>query len=247
MAEASLVTQINDWLVDQSLGEPDIVDLFDGVCQRLSGIGIPIARGAADVVDAAPAVPGGDGAVAARPAGRAASSSSTRTTNRRAWQRSPMRFMLDAGVPVLRRRLDRPRRSCSISRSSRSSPKQGYTDYLIVSTELFAELHSSPSGARRGMFVTWASDRPGGFTDDDLAALQRIQRRLAIACKTVIQTRIARNITEAYLGRQTGDRVLNGSIRLGDGEQTRRSSGSPTSGTRRASPRRCRARISSTC
>jgi adenylate cyclase len=71
------------------------------------------------------------------------------------------------------------------------------------------------------MFVTWASDRPGGFIDDDLAALQRIQRRLAIACKTVIQSQISRNIAEAYLGRQTGQRVLAGSIRLGDGEQTR--------------------------
>src|SRR5262249_46024274 len=71
------------------------------------------------------------------------------------------------------------------------------------------------------MFVTWASDRPGGFIDEDLAALQRIQRRLAIACKTVIQSQISRNIAEAYLGRQTGNRVLAGSIRLGDGEQTR--------------------------
>ena len=71
------------------------------------------------------------------------------------------------------------------------------------------------------MFVTWASDRPGGFIDDDLSTLQRIQRRLAIACKTVIQSQISRNIAEAYLGRQTGQRVLAGSIRLGDGEQTR--------------------------
>jgi adenylate cyclase len=71
------------------------------------------------------------------------------------------------------------------------------------------------------MFVTWASDRAGGFVDDDLATLQRIQRRLAIACKTVIQSQISRNIAEAYLGRLTGQRVLAGSIHLGDGEQTR--------------------------
>jgi adenylate cyclase len=71
------------------------------------------------------------------------------------------------------------------------------------------------------MFVTWATDRPEGFTDEDLSALQRIQRRLAVACKTVIQTQISRNISEAYLGRQTGERVLNGLIRLGDGAETR--------------------------
>jgi adenylate cyclase len=98
--------------------------------------------------------------------------------------------------------------------------KDGYTDYLAMATELFASTVYSER-ARRGMFVTWASDRPGGFIDDDLATLQRIQRRLAIACKTVIQAQISRNIAEAYLGRQTGQRVLAGSIRLGDGEQTR--------------------------
>jgi adenylate cyclase len=71
------------------------------------------------------------------------------------------------------------------------------------------------------MFVSWATDRPTGFSDDDLAALQRIQRRLAVTCKTVIQARIARNVSEAYLGRQTGERVLSGLIRLGDSEARR--------------------------
>ncbi len=98
--------------------------------------------------------------------------------------------------------------------------EEGYTDYLVMQTELFSRAAYS-NRERRGIFVTWASDRPGGFIDDDLSALQRIQRRLAIACKTVIQSRISRNIAEAYLGRETGQRVLNGSIRLGDGEHTR--------------------------
>jgi adenylate cyclase len=71
------------------------------------------------------------------------------------------------------------------------------------------------------MIVSWSADRPTGFTDDELSVLQRIQRRLAIACKVVIQARISRNISEAYLGRQTGHRVLNGLIRLGHGEETR--------------------------
>jgi len=71
------------------------------------------------------------------------------------------------------------------------------------------------------MFVSWACDRPSGFTDGELESLQRIQRRLSVACKTVIQARMARNITEAYLGKQTGQQVLNGLIRLGDGQETR--------------------------
>ena len=52
-------------------------------------------------------------------------------------------------------------------------------------------------------------------------ALKRIQRRFAAACKTVVQTRIARNITETYLGRHAGRAVLEGQIKLGDGHETR--------------------------
>jgi hypothetical protein len=117
-----------------------------------------------------------------------------------------MRHMLDANVLVLRRRLTGPGALLDFG-ILEDLAKEGYTDYLAMATELFGS-SVYPNAARRGMFVTWASDRPGGFIDDDLDTLQRIQRRLAIACKTVIQSQIARNIAEAYLGRQTGQRVL---------------------------------------
>ena len=54
-----------------------------------------------------------------------------------------------------------------------------------------------------------------------MEALQKIQRRFAVACKTVIQARIARNISETYLGKEAGGRVLAGSIRRGDGTETK--------------------------
>jgi adenylate cyclase len=127
--------------------------------------------------------------------------------------------MLEANVRVLRRRLTGPGALLDFEILN-DLAKEGYTDYLAMGTELFSRSVYADE-ARRGMFVTWASNRPGGFIDDDLDSLQRIQRRLAIACKTVIQSQISRNIAEAYLGRQTGERVLAGSIRLGDGEQTR--------------------------
>jgi len=33
MAEPGLLAQINERLIEQTVGEPDVVDLFDGVCQ----------------------------------------------------------------------------------------------------------------------------------------------------------------------------------------------------------------------
>ena len=100
MAEASLVTQITDWLVDQSLGEPDIVDLFEGVCDSALRHRRADQPRHADVVDAASAVPGRERAVAARPGGRASPVPAPGQRDRRAGSGARMRYMLDSITSV---------------------------------------------------------------------------------------------------------------------------------------------------
>jgi len=219
MAEASLIGQITDWLVDQSLGEPDIVELFEGVCKRLYAIGVPVSRAMLMWSTLHPLFQA-ENVLWKRGEKAELTQFPHQDADTKQWHRSPMYYMLDANIAVLRRRLTGPGALLDFE-IAKDLAQEGYTDYLVMASELFSSSIYPNSNARRGMFVTWASDRPGGFIDDDLAALQRIQRRLAIACKTVIQSRISNNIAEAYLGRQTGKRVLAGSIRLGDGEQTR--------------------------
>jgi adenylate cyclase len=219
MAESSLIGQVTDWLVDQSLGEPDIVELFEGVCIRLHAIGVPVSRAMLMWSTLHPLFQAEN--VVWKTNQRAELRQFPHQDNStEQWQRSIMRHMLESNITVLRRRLTGPAALLDFE-ILKDLAGEGYTDYLVMASELFARSIYSEKASRRGMFVTWASDRPGGFSDDDLAALQRIQRRLAIACKTVIQSRISNNIAEAYLGRETGKRVLAGSIRLGDGEQTR--------------------------
>lgn len=218
MAEASLMTQISDWLFDQSLGEPDIVELFEGLCQRVFAIGVPISRGmlmwsTLHPLFQAESVYWRRG----QPAELGQFPHQDKVSEE--WLRSPMRHMLESDVKLLRRRLTGPGAMLDFGITEELAEK-GFSDYVILRTDLFSRAAGSNS-QRRGIFVTWASERPGGFVDEDLSALQRIQQRLAVVCKTVIQARISRNIAEAYLGRETGQRVLNGSIRLGDGEQTR--------------------------
>jgi len=217
MAEG-LVRQITDWLIDQSLGEPDIVELFEGVCKRLQAIGVPVARGMLMWSTLHPLFRSES---VYWEAGESAELGQFRHQDSitEQWLRSPMFRMLKDDVSVLRRRLMGPEALIDFG-ITEDLVAEGYTDYLISGTDLFSRAALS-NRERRGIFVTWATKRAGGFTDDDLSALQRIQKRLAIACKTVIQSRISRNIAEAYLGRETGQRVLNGSIRLGDGEHTR--------------------------
>jgi adenylate cyclase len=218
MAEPSLVSQITDWLDDQALGAPDIAELFEGVCMRLSAIGVPIARGILMWSTLHPLFQA-ENVLWKRGTKAALGQFPHQDEINPVWLRSPMHFMLESGLSVLRRRLTGPSKLIDFP-ILEDLVAEGYTDYLVLATELFAHgiYHDY---RRRGIFVTWASDRESGFTDEELAALQRVQRGLATACKIVIQARIARNISEAYLGRQTGKMVLEGRIRLGDGEQTR--------------------------
>lgn len=218
MAESILITKINDWLIDQALGDPDIVDLFEGVCTRLSAIGIPISRG---VLMWSTLHPLFRAEMVSWRRGSPAQLDQFihQDTVSEVWLRSTMKFLLDNDLRVLRRRLTGPEKLLDFS-ILEDLAAEGYTDYLIIGTDLFSPAHAHDQD-RRGMFVSWSTDRPTGFTDGELECLQRIQRRLSVACKTVIQARISRNITEAYLGKQTGKQVLDGLIRLGDGRETR--------------------------
>ena len=218
MAETTLIDQVRDWLIDQALGEPDMVEMFHGVCQRIAAIGIPIARARLMWPTLHPLFQA-ETVVWRRGRTIELEQFNHQDTNSDAWNRSPMHFMGESGIGLLRRRLVGPGKLLDFD-VVKDLADEGYTDYLVIGTS-FTQPGTLLDERRRGIFVTWASDRPGGFTDEDLTALQRLQRRFAVACKTVIQARIAKNITETYLGRQAGARVLNGLIRLGDGQETR--------------------------
>jgi adenylate cyclase len=218
MPQNGLLSQINDWLIDQALGEPDIVELFDGVCHRLAGIGLPIGRAWLAWSTLHPLFQA-ESVLWQRGKPAELGQFVHQDTATDAWLLSPMKYMLESGVQVFRRRLVGSDQLVDFP-ILKELAERGLTDYLLLSSDLFASA-AFRDEMRRGMFVSWAADRPSGFTDEELEALQHIQRRLAIACKTVIQARISRNISEAYLGRQTGDRVLNGLIRLGHAEETR--------------------------
>jgi hypothetical protein len=58
----------------------------------------------------------------------------------------------------------------------------------------------------------------------EIRILRRVQRRLAVACKVSIKEQIARNILDACLGHQTGQRVYRGDIermKTGDARRVR--------------------------
>jgi adenylate cyclase len=217
MTDRTLVNGINEWLVDQALSEPDIVAMFEGLCHRLHAVGVPVARARLTWPTLHPLFQA-ETILWSRGKETEFEQFRHQETESEAWLRSPMKYMFDNDVSILRRKLEGTDKILDFPILAEIA-EQGMTDYLIIRTALSVKNQYAATG-QIGILVTWAADRPGGFTNEELEALQKIQRRFAVACKTVIQARIARNITETYLGKEAGGRVLAGSIRRGDGQET---------------------------
>ncbi len=217
MAQESLIRQVNDWLGQQALDGPDMVTMFEGLCERLYAIGIPISRALLSWPTLHPLFRA-EAVLWRRGKPTQLDQFNYANTAGNAWTKSPMAFMLERNLKVLRRRLQGPQALIDFPILV-DLAAENFTDYLALITE-FKHPGEFADFARRGFVVTWATERDVGFSDEDAASLQQIQQRLAVACKTFIQSRVARTITETYLGKHAGNQVLQGSIRLGDGEVT---------------------------
>lgn len=67
----------------------------------------------------------------------------------------------------------------------------------------------------RGAAVSFCTDRAGGFTEEEIAAMQAVLPALGAALRTAAQAAILSSLIDTYLGREVGRRVLNGEVRRG--------------------------------
>ncbi len=132
------------------------------------------------------------------------------------WLNSPVRAVLVNQEPRFRRRLtssNAPQEFPLLTRLSNA----GYTDYLVLPTQ-FALPVTNDDYPTSGIIVSWATCDENGFSDDALSAIEYIQKRLALAARATIESQISNTIAITYLGKNAGNKVLNGQIRHGDGE-----------------------------
>ena len=211
-----LIDRTADWLMSSALGHTGVDRIFEGCCQRLRAAGVPLVRALTAFRTLHPLFASVnlvwrlDRGVDRNPIMHEQAFSTEE------WLQSPMRHLLHNRIPFLRRRLTG---SCAIVDFPVLEDLRGagITDYLCYLTPFASE--AEPGADARGIMGSWATDRPSGFSDDDLRIFGRIQRRFAVSCKVQIQDRITRNVLETYLGPDAGARVLNGQIRRGDGER----------------------------
>src|SRR5438046_1432741 len=85
----------------------------------------------------------------------------------------------------------------------------GMTDYVAIISRFAPE---GVIGEMDGVYSSWATRAPGGFSDGQIAALQRLAPYLSLAIKSVSLERMTGTLMETYLGRDAGQRVLSGKI-----------------------------------
>jgi adenylate cyclase len=121
---------------------------------------------------------------------------------------NPVRRVLVRGE-IVRRRVDLPDGKLDFP-ILHDLKAQGATDYFALPVK---------SSFGTNYMVTYVTDRPGGFTPQEIVDLTRVTRRLPLLADLRNHRRIASNILNAYLGPTTGPKVLAGQIRRGAGEE----------------------------
>jgi adenylate cyclase len=209
-ASSVLGSAIIEWLADEALHQSEPATLYGELCLRLRAVGIPVMRGQVAFRVLHPLY---DASTLTWNAKQDVLVENFRPdqTGQEQFLRSPVGYALTHRLPVFRRRLTGPTALLDFEVLEEFRALGG-TDYLVF-------LISFDAAAQNGVICTWLGDRAAGFTDDEIAQLQRVTRELGIAMKSRLERSVAENIAHAYLGRRAGQAVLNGSIRRGDGEK----------------------------
>jgi adenylate cyclase len=121
---------------------------------------------------------------------------------------SPMQEVRLKAAPVRYCLVDLPETAHTVLLELQSG---GGTDYVAFPMRL----------ARPGSLpvASFATDRPGGFTDEDVADLRRLVDMMGSISETYIYRSIAETVTDTYLGHIVGEQILGGRIKRGDGRE----------------------------
>jgi adenylate cyclase len=67
--------------------------------------------------------------------------------------------------------------------------------------------------------ASYATDRAGGFTDEDVADLRRLVDMMGPVAEIYIYRNIAETVADTYLGHIVAEQILGGQIKRGDGQE----------------------------
>jgi len=200
--------QIARWILGEGPHIDSDVELFDELCWRLLGDGVPLWRATLYMGTLHPLIRG----VGVRWLRELKIIEDFRilhgSEQTDEYLRSPIRATIERGTPFRRGLIEEEHQYPLLAKLR----TKGATDYFALALN---------RTFRRFPVVTWSTDRPGGFSDADIAALEDINPALAAIIDTRTVRRISANLLDTYFGAQAGRRILAGQIRRAEGERLR--------------------------
>jgi adenylate cyclase len=216
MTVHSDIAAIGDWVIEQGVLRPDFGTLLEEYCQRLVAAGLPIWHAYFASLTLHPTV-ATIGFLWHRDSGVIRRTYTHEDARLGGWKKYPLYFMFKNRISILRRRLEGSDAVLDFPQLE-DLKSQGATDYVGQLTEF--GLDGAPD-RETGFLVSWSTDRSNGFTDADIAALEYLQPRLALALQSRISYEIEVNLLNTYVGPDAGRRILAGEIERGKGKRIR--------------------------
>jgi len=200
-------TETLDWLVTGTKDERFIDEIFVELCNRLRASGISVARGVLAFRIRHPQWLG------ARILWKAGMSEAEIVTygygseNTPEYLNSPIRD-IHQGASEIRHRLNVD-----------AIDEAGYTIYEELRSEGLTDYCAWPIEHTFGKrhVASFSSDRPGGFSDEEIVALKNLLPALALVSEIRLKNRMTRTLLETYVGPHAGEKILNGATTRGSG------------------------------
>ncbi|MBL4720442.1 MAG: adenylate/guanylate cyclase domain-containing protein [Alphaproteobacteria bacterium] len=211
VCDLDTVQQLSDWLVQQGLLGADLSDLLQGFCDRLVDVlGLPLWRGQVGMRTLHPSF---QAMYFVWRRGQSVEGNQIAHSDGDSdeWRRSPFYHMLKEDMFALRVSLEDAEAVQGFPMLGEFR-EQGGTDYVA---RIMPFGDDGTMERQTGVLASWTSDRPGGFNESEIAALDRLQPRLALTIKTILAAQITKNIAATYIGGEAAERILAGKIQRG--------------------------------
>ncbi|MEH2610674.1 adenylate/guanylate cyclase domain-containing protein [Bradyrhizobium sp. AZCC 1693] len=199
------VQKLIDWLIDGGRSATSPSRFMAECCERMVAAGLPLWRVGVFVRTLHPEIygrsfiwkPGAEVEVGAV---------EYKILDSPDFHSSPLYIVFQQGLEVRARADDRQSNRFPIVDELRA---EGITDYIAL--PLFftdGSVHAS----------SWTTKQPGGFTDEQMAALHGLITPLSRVIEIINWRRMAASLLDTYVGNRAGERILGGQIRRGHTE-----------------------------